>query len=217
MPSTATSYQRFHLTADSGRLKVASGEWQYMQNLRGWGGRGRKRQGISTSARLDSGIMGMFDIENGAGSTDAIMVITNAGNMLLYDFSELTTAFDYLVTTGRLLLQSPNLDWWNVYPGAATGIMQVDGVAAPASSISTDLRIGQGETFGFLETALVWRLNITSAPAITTKQYALAGGSTTYSTDLAFSTGYGPVFEDEYLVGRRLTVADGGFLSTIEV
>lgn len=213
----AATFQKFQLTPDGGNLKTAPGEWGQLQNLRGWGGRGRKRQGISTSARLDSGIMGMFDIENGAGSTDAIMVITHAGNMLLYDFSELTTAFDYLFTTGRLLLQSPNLDWWSVYPGAATGIMQVDGVAAPASSQSADLRIGQGETFGFLETTLVWRLNISSAPAVTTKQYALAGGSTTYTTDLSFATGYGPVFEDDYLVGRRLFVADGGFLSTIEV
>lgn len=214
----SATLQRFHLVADTGRTKVDPGEWQYLQNIRGWGGRGRKRQGVSTVAKPNSGVMGFFDLENGAGSADKVLVWLNSGTILLYDWTELTTTFDYLIGTGgRLLLQSPDLDWWSVAPDTTKGILGVTGVAAPVSSVSSDLLIGAGETFGFLETSAVWRLSIPSSGFPTVRQYALAGGSAIYDTDLAFDTGYGPAFTDDYLVTRRLSVANGGILTTTEI
>lgn len=214
---TSTTMQRFHLVADTGRTKVESGEWQYLQNVRGWGGRGRKRQGVQTVAKPTSGIMGFFDLENGAGTPDKVVVWLNSGSLLLYDWSELTTTFDYLMDGGNLILQSPDLDWWQVSPDAATGLLGILGVAAPSVTRSTDLVLGQDETFGFKQTAYVWRLFVPSTGFPTVRQYALAGGSATYTTDLAFSTGSGPVFTDEYLVRRRIEVANGGIIQTTEV
>lgn len=220
MPATATAsntHQRFHLVADTGRTKVDHGEWQYLQNVRGWGGRGRKRNGVSTVARPNSGVMGFFDIENGAGSADKILVWLNDGSLVLYDYSELTTTFDYLMDGGRLMLQSPDLTWYEVLPNATTALLQTVESAAPSVTRSTDMTVGAGELFGWLGATRVLRAVMPTTGLVSVREYALALGSQTFSTDLAFDYGSGLVLTDDRLVRRRLAVANGGLIQPIEL
>jgi hypothetical protein len=210
-------FQRFRLVADAGRTKGGPADWPHLQNVRGWGGRGRKRQGVATVARPNASVLGFFDIENGAGSADKILVWLRSGAVVLYDYSELATTFDYLMDGGLVLLQSPSGTWYEVGPNATTAMLQTVEANAPAVSRATDLTVGAGETFGWLGATRVLRLVMPTTGFPTVREYALASGAQSFSTDLAFDYGSGLVLTDERLVRRRLAVLDGGILTTTEL
>lgn len=204
-----------------GKLKTDDGQYSVLQNVRGWGGLGSKRRGVRTSARMSSGIMGIFDLksEGDAATLDKILVVTANGDLNLFDYSELITVFDYLIEDGAgLVLQSANLSWWDIDPASGNGVIRTEGVAAPSSPRSTDLNIQQGQLFGFADSSGIWRRFVFEQVGISGskigflrgRRYALHEATTSYSSDLAFSTGVGPVFQTAELQRWRWTISNSG-------
>lgn len=213
-----TVLTKFRALPDQGNLKRQAGEYAFTQNVRGWGNRGAKRTGIQTRVTLDAGVMGIFDlkIDGEALSPDKIMVYDYNGDIILYDYSELISIFDFLFSSGSALyLQSPNLNWWSISVTANSSIMETQ-VAAPVTTISEDLQIAQNEIFGFNNTTVFNSIYISSGN-IKTKIYGLSTPVTNYTTTQAFVNGVGPVFEDSNLNRFRLIVANGGILESIQV
>ncbi len=219
MPTHDTVLRRFSTVPDKGLLKCDAGEYPLMQNIRGIGGRGFKRAGIKTSARLSTAPMGIFDLYMGAGTPDKVAIITRDGYLTLYGLTELVLNFDHLMASGvNIALQSPDLTWYLVAPNATTGIMRTtEATVAPTTIRSSDLVIQQGQLLGFATATLIWGQSITTGGFIRTTEFVLAEATTTYTADLAFSFGHGPVFEDANVVLHRLNVANGGILGTTEL
>ena len=200
-----------------GLLKRAPGEWQVLQNLRGWGDRIKRRQGTRTSVTLDTGIMGIFDlaVDGDPLSPEKILVIGFDGTFNLYDFSELVSIFDYLFSTSTLLyLQSPDLNWWDVTPDSGTGIISPEVVAAPGTTITSDLNVFQNQLFGFLDSTGVWAISVGTQGSPVTSRYGLASGETLYTSTQAFESGFGPVFQDNLLTRWKLGINNAGALTT---
>lgn len=213
-----TILTEFKAVPDQGNLKRLPGEYAFTQNARGWGKRGKKRAGVQTRVTLAYGIMGIFDVKVDGDplSPDKIMVYDNNGTITFYEFSELTSIFDFLFDTGSSLnLQSPNLNWYNITVTAG-GILGTTQIAAPGTTISSDLRIDQNQLLGFNKTTTFVRLYI-EANFVKTKQYNLSTPITSYTTAQAFTTGFGPVFQDANLLNFRLTVNNSGAIGSIQV
>jgi hypothetical protein len=213
--------QQFESSPDMGDLKREPGEYQGLQNVRGWGGLGSKRRGVQSSVTLDYGVMGIFDLQNDGDPTslDKIIVVDNNGDITSYDFSELTTIFDYLFDTSvQLAIQSPDLNWWDITPNTTTGIVTPTVIATPSSTISTSLELSQNETLGFLDSTGVWRLSISgNSGTITTQRYGLASSATTYTTIQAFTNGNEPIFTDQFLTRWKMSIDNSGLISTTAI
>lgn len=218
MKSVLTNFTE---SPDTGRLKKDNGEYSFLQNIRGFGGLGSKRFGIRTSDVLTSGIMGIFDlkIEGVAETQDKIIIITANGDVNVYDYSELIAVFNYLIADGAsLVLQSANSSWWDIDPQTGNGVLRTEGVAAPSSTRSTDLNVKQGELFGFADSTGIWGRYVQEQISVggskmgflRGRRYALHEATTTYSTDLAFTTGSGPVFQTSDLQRWRWSVTNQG-------
>ena len=205
---------------DTGLLKKEAGEYTFLQNIRGWGGRTAKRTGVQFSASVTN-VMGIFDLQNDGDPTslDKILVVDGDGDLVLYDYSELVTIFDYLFSTGiTLSLQSSDLNWWDITPNTTTGVISPTVVTAPASTRSTDLSISQSQTFGFIDSTGIWRLQVDSLDGtVYTTRYATATSTNSFTTNLGFATGVGPVFQDELLTRWRLTVSTAGQLTATAI
>lgn len=206
---------------DLGALKRTSGEYAFLQNIRGRGRRVFKRTGVQSFASLNYGIMGMFDLkeDDDVFSPDLFLVWDNNGSLTTYGPTELITTFTFtydFTTGGALYLQSPDLNWWNITLDT-TPLITVTGVAAPGTTISTDLIILQSQLLGFKDSTGQSRLYIEDG-TIKTKRYAPASALIFYSTIQAFVTGKGPVFVDLSSADRwRLEVLNGGILAILGV
>jgi hypothetical protein len=213
--------QEFDVALDMGDLKRTEGEYQWLQNVRGWGGLGSKRRGVESSVIIDSGIMGIFDMRNDGDPTslDRILVTTHDGDIISYDFSELVTIFDYLFAASiQLAIQSPDLNYWDITPNSSTGIISPTVIATPSSPSSTQLVLGQNDLFGFLDSTGVWRMYVSgNLGNITTKRYGLASSATTYSTIQAFTNGNEPVFTDNFNTRWQISINNSGILSTTAI
>ncbi len=222
-----TVLTNFAAVPDVGELKREKGEYANLQNVRGWGGFGAKRRGVQNFPRaLDSGIMGMFDlkIDGEPLSPDKILVVTQGGDYVLYDFTELISVFDFLFDAGvALYLQSPNLGWWDITPttGDAGGLINPLGVAAPSSSISADLSVDVNQLFGFEDSTGIWRMYVDTSnpvvPSLSTKRYSTASSITGYTSTVAFATGVGPCFQTTDLQRWRLTIDNSGILTLTSI
>lgn len=211
----------FQLAPDTGELKHSDGEFSNLQNIRGWGKLGSKRRGIQFSTSLSGGVMGMFDlqIDGDPTSPNKILVVCTDGNFYLYDYSEFITVFDFMFDTGfYLLLQAPDLTWWRVSINATTGIPNITGVVAPINTITQDQFIPQSQIYGFKNSSNAWRIFVGSAGNIKTQSYATPASTVLYTSNQAFETGFGPVFQDStFLNNWRIKVANGGILGTVSI
>jgi len=209
--------QGFSNLTDVGLLKLRDNEYPVLQNIRGF--TRAKRNGILSKAVLTSGIMGVFDlkVEGDPYSPDKILIVTRNGEFVVYEFSEISTVFDYLFATGITLnLQSPDSNWWSVAPDASTGILIKTGISAPSTTRSTDLFIGAGQLLGFIDASGVWRIYVQDGN-IRKSRYATSTATTNYSSALSFVTGVGPVFEDTDLERWRITINNSGNLITTSI
>lgn len=208
----------FTQSPDTGLLKNGINEYENLQNIRGWGDLGSKRRGVQTRVTLDTGIMGMFDlkIDSDPTSPDKIAVFTNGGDLVLYNYSELISSFDFMFETGiTLALQSPDLNWWKL-DVSSTFPLGTTGIVAPSTTISQDLNISQNELFGFQDATGVTRVFIDDK-IIETKRYNLSTPVVSYSTVQAYTNGFGPVFQDSLLQNWRLVVDNTGALDSEQV
>lgn len=108
------------------------------------------------------------------------------------------TNIDYLFDGARLLLQSPQGDWWDATPGN-DGLPNNVTVTAPGSTLSANLVLTSSQIMGF-------KLSATVMMQISADQFALGAFyqrinsapyyTTRYTADRAFTTGFGPVFTD---------------------
>lgn len=218
----------FSSGSNVGLTKTRDGEYSVLQNVRGNFKFGSKRRGILGIDVLDNGVLGIFDlkIDGDAASPDKIAVYDGAGDIILYDPSEFNVLFEFLFESGVYLnLQSPDLDWWEVYPDATTGILQCNGIVAPGTTISADLPVPSNALFGFQASSTkiyrlfvdVEELDTEFIPFIAIEEYSSYASTFTYSSVQAFTTGYGPVFEDSLSRNQRLSVANGGILNIVEI
>lgn len=194
----------FATVPDTGSIKSEPGEYESLQNYRGWGKFGAKRQGVQTCFTQAFGVMGMFDLKNDGDPTsmDKILIVDANGSITLYDFTDFIIAFDYEIDTtngGHLVLQSPDLNWWQLEPNTS-GVLQITGSSAPGTTISTNLRILQNQYFGFLDNNNLWGMYVDAGgvtPLLKTKQYSKSLVPVTkYTTIQGFTTGFGPVLQD---------------------
>lgn len=214
----------FSTGSNVGLTKTRDDEYSNLQNVRGNFLFGSKRRGVQGMVTLSYAILGIFDlkIDGDASSPDKIAVYDGSGSIVIYNPTELIVLFEFLFASSIYLnLQSPNLDWWEVYPDATTGILQCNGIAAPATTISSDTFIPVNALYGFTASSTkIWRLFVDlqniSNPAISVREYGPSSAVTTYSSVQAYTTGSGPVFQDNLLRNHRLRVANGGFLELIE-
>ncbi len=217
MPKTIL--QQFTATPDTGSLKNTLAQYDFLQNIQGRTGLGRKRNGVQWRADLDSGCMGIFDLYNDGDPTslDRVAVITGDGDMEIFRLSELLSMFTYAIDTGGAFYQqSADNSWWQIAPDSTTGLLSVTGVAAPSSTRSTDLVVEQGHLFGFEDASGIWRMYVNNeyppsiAPA--TERHATTSIVTTY-TSIAFTKSVGVVFELDTLDRYRLGVDNAGALT----
>lgn len=203
----------FNQKPDQGKLKRGTAEYESMQNVRGIGHHGTKRPGVATLDSTDSAIMGIFDlkVDSDPTSPDKIVVMTRGGDWLMYEAAELLTVFNYLMASGIYLnLQSPDLNWWSVTANAS-GLIPLTVIAAPASSQASDFNVAVGQLFGFADSAGIWRI-YSEAAFTRSRRYATVPATTTYSSALSISDGYGIVFEEPNLNRVRYTINNSGFI-----
>ena len=133
----------------------------------------------------------------GALSVPAAWTAFSPGGTAL-DLGFLTT-IDLLFDTGiRLLLQSPDLQWWNATP-EDDGTLSNTVVSYSGSTISSDQAVSASTVLAFKKgSSLNWQLGADSAidNYFTIKLGFVPYAGTTYSADRAFVTGVGPVFTD---------------------
>lgn len=108
------------------------------------------------------------------------------------------TNIDYLFDGAKLLLQSSDLNWWDVTPDPISGVPRNVVVAAPGSSLSANLVLSSSQVMAFKDSTGNWKLSA--------DQYAMGWATerlgtvplytTRYTADRAFATGFGPVFTD---------------------
>lgn len=216
MPSTV--FNQAFLTPDSGFLKGSPHEWQSMQNFRGWGNLISRRQGVRTSQRFSSGVMGIHDllIDNDPTSLDRIVIALNDGSLVFVTNDEIFASFTYLFNGGTLVLQSQDLNWWNVTP-SSLGVISPIVITTPVATISSDLRVSQSQLLGFQSSTVIYALNVNTVGSVNLKTYTLTGSETTFTTPIAFTTGFGPVFQDSLLANWRLTISNAGLLTTTSI
>lgn len=209
------------LAPDVGNLKKLPGEYDNLQNVRGWGMRIAQRRGIGVGVTISSGVMGLFDLQNDGDplSPDKIAVITYDGRLILYDFSELTTAFDFLFSTGiTLILQSSDDNWWECTVDSTTGLITTTAIAAPATTISEDLDVRQDQFFGFNDSTGAWRVQVDAGTGtLSTRRYGTTTGIEVYSSNQAFVKTVGPVFQDSQLVRWRMGIGNDGLITTTAI
>ena len=199
---------------DVGRLKTAPGEYRFLQNIRGWAKKGSKRQGVRTIDTLTSGVMAIIDLklDDSPDSLDKILVITNAGDALFYEPSEFFSFFNFEFQTGvGIVLQSPDLNWWRVEPGASNN-WKVTGIAAPATTQSLDFNVSQSQLLGYQNGSFMERLYVETG-FLKRQTYTFREADTVYSGDLGIVTGKGIVFQDATLQRWRLSVKNGGIFT----
>lgn len=211
-----TLYTGANLESDVGHLKGDPRAWDNLQNIRGWGNFIAKRQGIQNSVSSSYGTMGIFDLRNDGDplSPDKILVVNTNGDFVLYDFSEFVVVFDFMFNTGiNLNLQAPNNTWFSVRPDE-DGEITTTFIAAPVTTISSDLLILQDEYFGFQMTSNTYRLNVNGTTGeLQVSSYGPSTATTAYSSNQSFVKTVGPVFQDEFLQRWRLSVSNIGELT----
>jgi hypothetical protein len=214
--------QGFNTITDTGYLKADDGEYTWLQNVRGWGGAGRKRKGVQTLRTFGGGVMGWLDmrVDNDATVMDKILIVTGDGSLWSLAPEELAISFDYLINTtsnGKLYLQSPNLTWFDCTPTSAGAINPTE-AAAPTTTITADQVIAQSEAFGFLFASVTWLLGVDElTQAIMLTEYPVVSGLTTYTTTRAFVTGVGPVLTGSTGLQYRVSVNNDSSLTTTEL
>lgn len=167
-----------------------------------------RRAGRDWSERMTGMALGLFNVEWEDGTSFRLAQVGDV-------FYNLSVTFDYMVDTGyRWLAQSPDLNWWNLTPDTTTGAITPTVVTYTGTTISADLVITKYQLFGFRASSTkIYRVRLEALTAsIIREEYGIASVATLYSTDQAYATGYGLVFED--LLGNRwrCTVDNGGII-----
>jgi hypothetical protein len=204
------------LAPDMGNLKGSQSEWENLQNLRGWGNLISRRKGVRSSLIMESGIMGIHDLQTTEDptSSDKILLTLNNGSLVFLDYSEIYTAFNYLFTgSAKLALQSPDDNWWDVTPNSS-GEINPTVIATPSTTISTDLNLGVTELLGFESSSVIYKMSINDLGAVEIDTYGLSPSETEYTTTQAFTKLVGPVFTSGNLQRFRLTCDNAGSLTT---
>lgn len=112
----------------------------------------------------------------------------------------LAFSFSFLANAGvQLILQSPDLNWWNVTPDD-NGVIAPLVVAAPATAAqAANFTVLNGQSFGFVTSfGTVNRLNIDQDLGIYTQGYGATTGNAVVASDLVFSnaSGFSLVIQD---------------------
>lgn len=81
---------------------------------------------------------------------------------------DLGAPFTYLFEAGiRLVIQSPDLNYWDVTPDATTGLINPTVVSAPSATAQTsNVTLGENDSIGFVVTGGIVRLNVTEEAGI---------------------------------------------------
>lgn len=204
------------LAPDVGSLKGTDSEWDNLQNLRGWGNLISRRKGVRSSLVMESGIMGIHDLQTADDPTslDKILVTLNNGSLVFLDYSEIYTAFNYLFTgSAKLALQSPDDNWWDVTPNSS-GEINPTVIATPSTTISTDLNLGVTDLFGFESSTVIYKMSVNDLGGVELDTYGLSPSETEYTDTRAFTKLVGPVFTSGNLSRFRLTCDNAGNLTT---
>lgn len=206
------------LTPDSGLLKGKPSEWQNIQNFRGWGNRITRRRGVRNSQIFSSGVMGIHDllVDDDPTSLDRVLITLNDGSLVFLSNDEIFASFTYLYTTGTLALQSPDLNWWNITP-SSSGVIAPIVIATPSTTISSDLSINNNQLFGFQSSTVIYALYVNTIGTAEIKTYTLTGSENIVTTQQAFISGVGPVFQDTDLNRWRIQINNAGELVTTAI
>lgn len=196
--------QGFAAKPDLGATKTAASEYLGLQNIRGRGYYGFKRQGVQYKASFTSGVMGIFDlaIDGDPLSLDKIMVISR-GRLTFFVWSEFVNTFNYLFAAGtKLNLQAPNLQWYSVAPVSASNpAWEILPISAPVITLSVNLVVSANQLYGFADSTGAWRMFTSIIPGtdvatIESTRFNPPSALTTYSSAQSYNTGFGPVFQD---------------------
>ena len=128
---------------------------------------------------------------------------------------------DLLFDTGkRLLLQSQDLNWWDVTPGDDGVPINTVLASAPSVILSANLLVAYGKVLAF-------KRSVSNFQRLTADQFAMGWAteslgsvpfySTLYSSDQAFAYGYGPVFTDSATNKWRLFADNATGLNAVTI
>lgn len=135
---------------------------------------------------------------------------------------DMTTAITYILNSGvKLIIQSADLNYWNVTPDA-NGLINPVVVAAPsATSQAANFTVANGESIAFKisATAATQILCDVDHGAWYLKGLGTTVGTTTYTTDLVFTVASGFSFrmKDYSSNTFKFVVSNDGNLTTITV
>lgn len=161
---------------------------------------------------IDDGfVLGMMMLQWDDGSRTDVAQI---GSVLF----DLTTTYTVFLKTGaRLVLQSPDGNYWNCTPDASTLLVAPTVIATPtATARSADLIILDGESFG-IEGASSSASLRTSSDGWFVESQGMSSGLTEHTDDLVFTyaSGYTLVMHDLQGNTHRFSVSnDGSFFTT---
>lgn len=167
--------------------KLERGNTSFEINLDAGTNSAERRAGRDFYFYSDTGaVTGLWQVTWQDGITTQIAAIGSK----LYD---LTQTFTFLIAAGtRMVLQSPNLLYWNITPNS-NGLIQPTVVAAPAATPqAADFTVQNGESLGFARSGATTRLTADSGRyGWYLFQYGVSSGSTTYTTDIVFTAASG--------------------------
>lgn len=138
-------------------------------------------------------------------------------------YFNLSNTFTYLVADGiRLVIQSADLNYWDVTPADATGLINPVVVAAPAAAAQVaNFTVLNGESFGFiLSSGNVTRL---TADQDHNGFYLMGYGTTTslssIATDLVFTVTSGFSFRIQDYSGNvwKMVISNDGQIQAVTV
>lgn len=136
---------------------------------------------------------------------------------------DLTTQFTFLIAYGnRLIIQSPDLNYWDVTPNDSTGLINPTIVALPATPPqNADFTVQNGESFGFINSASsVVRLDADETYyGWYEKSYGSSTSLVTFTSDLVFTiaSGYSFRIKDSHGNTWRLYTTNDGNLENVTV
>lgn len=134
----------------------------------------------------------------------------------------LSNTFSYLVANGtRLVIQSPDLNYWNITPNSS-GLISPVVVAAPAAAAQTaNFTVLNGESFGFIgSTGNVTRLTASQDyNGWYLEGYGITTAITSITTDMVFTVASGFSFRIQDYSGNvwKMTMDNSGNLIPITV
>lgn len=162
----------------------------------------------------DGAVTGLWQITWQDGITTDIASIGSE----IYD---LTFTFTFMLASGsRLVLQSPDLNYWDITPNA-NGLINPTVIAAPgAVPQAANFTVLNGESFGFETSGQVTRLAADQEHyGWYLIGYGVSNATTTYTSDLVFTVASGFSFriQDNNTNMWRFSITNDGNLTVITV